>query len=210
VSIEPTAQTEMASIVRPPATRGASIQDADGWGIITFDATVTETHQKSAEVTTHPVEDGVEVADHVRLLPVGLTITVEQSNTPLVADAYQDRDLDAWEWLRVIMDNKELVKVVTIQRVYENMILTDISQTIGAGDSQKIKPTLRFQEIRVVSSLSVEIPPIRRKPVVRNTGETTKEVGQRQGEGQGGPDGEDEVNPGQQEKGESLLVQIFG
>lgn len=51
--------------------------------IIEFDALVTETHQHAANVTSHPVEKGVQVSDFTRPEPVSLKIDGLVTNHPI-------------------------------------------------------------------------------------------------------------------------------
>lgn len=53
---------------------------------IDFDLVVSENHTNSSQVTDHPVEKGVNVADHVRPEPVTLSLEVVMTNTPLDPD----------------------------------------------------------------------------------------------------------------------------
>jgi hypothetical protein len=57
-----------------------------------FDAVVTETHSRSAQVTSHPVEQGADVADHVYIEPLHLTLECVVTNTPLATPATQNRN----------------------------------------------------------------------------------------------------------------------
>jgi Dit-like tail protein len=51
--------------------------------VIAFDATPTEQHDSIAVVTEFPVEEGADVADHIRVLPKALSCEVFVSNEPL-------------------------------------------------------------------------------------------------------------------------------
>lgn len=51
--------------------------------VVSFDVTPTEQHDSVAVVTEFPVEEGVDVADHVRLLPKVLSCEVFVSNEPI-------------------------------------------------------------------------------------------------------------------------------
>lgn len=52
-------------------------------GQITFDVILSEEHERGAIVTDHPVEQGINVADHVRPLPDRLTLEGFTSNSPI-------------------------------------------------------------------------------------------------------------------------------
>lgn len=53
---------------------------------IDFDLVMSEAHTNSSQVTDHPVEKGVNVADHVKVEPFVLALVVFVSNTPLDID----------------------------------------------------------------------------------------------------------------------------
>jgi hypothetical protein len=52
-------------------------------GPLTFDATISEAHDREADVTDYPVEEGANVADHVRPRPKTLTLETFVSNEPI-------------------------------------------------------------------------------------------------------------------------------
>ncbi len=59
--------------------------------IITFDVIENELHETVAEVTDHPVETGINIADHVRPLPDRLSLTGYVSNTPIRPNPFTQR-----------------------------------------------------------------------------------------------------------------------
>ena len=54
------------------------------FGVLEFDASISETHTDESDVTEHPVEDGSNITDHVRLLPNTFEMSGMITNTPLV------------------------------------------------------------------------------------------------------------------------------
>ena len=52
-------------------------------GQMTFDAVLSEAHECTAEITSHPVESGLNITDNVRPNPDRLTLEVFVSNTPI-------------------------------------------------------------------------------------------------------------------------------
>lgn len=66
----------------------AFIQRPDGSAVY-FDLTDEERHVGMAEVTKYPVEDGPEVADHIRPVAAPLMLRCTISNTPLVPSGNQ-------------------------------------------------------------------------------------------------------------------------
>jgi len=60
---------------RPP--KGTKIKD------FIIDATLSENHTRTAQVTNNPVEKGADVTDHIQVSPIELTINVIVSESPL-------------------------------------------------------------------------------------------------------------------------------
>jgi hypothetical protein len=64
----------------------ASLQRIDQFGyplpIFTFDASISETHSRSAEATKNVIEDGSNITDHIKLNPIQLSIEALISDTP--------------------------------------------------------------------------------------------------------------------------------
>jgi hypothetical protein len=67
------------------------LPDDDSGRIITFDAILDEFHEDVSEVTSHPVEEGVNVSDHVRQLPGHFSLTADTTNTPIVENPFTQR-----------------------------------------------------------------------------------------------------------------------
>lgn len=64
-------------------------------GVIEIDATVSEQHVASAQVTEHQVERGAAIADHIRALPQRLTLEGVVSNSPIALPGTQTRGVTA-------------------------------------------------------------------------------------------------------------------
>jgi hypothetical protein len=59
--------------------------------IITFDVIEAETHETVSEITSHPVESGVEITDHVRPLPDRLSLVGYVTNQPIYVNPFTQR-----------------------------------------------------------------------------------------------------------------------
>jgi hypothetical protein len=64
---------------------------------IWIDVSISEQHGSSAEVTRHPIEDGADVTDHVRILPDTISIEGLVTNQPLEAPGSHSNDAVALE-----------------------------------------------------------------------------------------------------------------
>ena len=141
-------------------------------GLVTLDASVSETHDKQAEVTAHPVELGSDVTDHIRRTPERLKISGVVTNHPLVFLAstraqspvstdvghVQDRAERADREFRRAMDAGELVEVFTTLRAYRNMAIVGYSVTRDKGRGAVLDFTIELQEVVLVSTERVQAP----------------------------------------------------
>lgn len=66
----------------------------DGSGLVSFDLLLTESHSDTSSVTTHPVEQGVNVADHVKPDPVKYSCDVWMTNSPKAPDPVYGGDYE--------------------------------------------------------------------------------------------------------------------
>lgn len=141
-------------------------------GLVQFDAALSETHRKSNEVTAHPVEAGVDVVDHIRPLPEEIEISGVVSDTPLVylpslrapspitddLTHPSDRaDIAYWE-LNRIMDEGELIDVITKLREYENMAITSFTVDRDAATGNVLNASLSLRQVVTVESQTVAAP----------------------------------------------------
>ncbi len=132
-------------------------------GGFVIDAAPTESHTFDSTVTEHPIEEGSDVTDHVRVRPDRVSIEGIVSNTPIgEVKAIRDSESpfageilpapDAYAYLKQIRANREPVTVDTSLEKYENMILTSlvVPQNAQTGDAFRFRAT--FQEIQIVKT----------------------------------------------------------
>ncbi len=60
-------------------------------GMVQVDASITEQHTTTTQVTEHPVESGPDVTDHIRPMPRRISLSGIISNTPIYTPATQMR-----------------------------------------------------------------------------------------------------------------------
>lgn len=142
---------------------------------LTVDAVLTETHTFSNTVTDHPVEEGMNISDHVRKNPDGLVLECFISNTPLgstgasrqveqngvkwntkVPSASENakRRGEAFDKLKKLMDDGTLCKVVTNLRTYTNMELVDLTLPVTTKSFHGLQFTATFKLVRIVETSS--------------------------------------------------------
>jgi hypothetical protein len=163
---------------------------------VTFDATIRESHRKEARVTSHPVEDGVEISDHVQTQPRFFSLTVLISETPIETPSFRvagarsgltiteptlalapNRVQEIFDFLSAVMDDGEFVEVITPKfgLIPECLIVNmplDISN-INAG-----RFTISCRQIRRAELVTVSIPPLRPAPEAQAGAPDEVDVGQ--------------------------------
>lgn len=171
------------AIIRQPASSGAAIEQ-DGVRVFQFDATVQEQHSIAATPTAHPLENGAEAADHIRVEPVQLVVTGIITNTPFVVSTtpLRDRDFVAWDSLERLLRGRRPLTVVTPVRVYEDMALVNVAANRDPTTGQQLAPTLTFRELVFVESMFVEVPPEVILAEAAASGSSDADAGRTQGE----------------------------
>lgn len=131
-----------------------------------LDLVETEAHELVAEVTDHPVEDGSDVSDNVRLKPRELTFTNGiVSDTPIGAiatdttrgDISGTYSQDAYNRLENIWLARQPVTVVTRLKKYENMILDRLSINDDSKTSHALVFTAHFKQVTIVKNKRVTV-----------------------------------------------------
>lgn len=142
---------------RRPEQFGATIlSDVD---ILTFDATIQESHASEWEVTRHPVEEGAEPADHVRERPQTFTLMATVTITPTNEDLQEhDRDRKLRDRLLAIAAARRPVDVVTWVGVLEGYIITRVSTPVSSEDSGSLTMDVAFEHLRIVEAETVGVP----------------------------------------------------
>lgn len=146
--------------------------------IAEFDVEVclSEEATREAQVTQNPVEDGVDISDHVQVMPDTLVIRGMVSNTPVrfLSGARSLLDLSnfngdgnfegetrafqSWSLLTDIHTEREPVEIQTGFEFYENMILTTLQRSRDKDTGNALFFTATFKEIVTVSSEFITLP----------------------------------------------------
>lgn len=141
-------------------------------GLVQLDASVSETHTKTNELTDFPVDEGANITDHIRRVPEEIQITGMVSKTPLLLlaglrssspidgelDNPDDRVERAYSELQRIMNASELITVVTTLKTYENMAVTSIAATRDAQNGQTLNAVITCREVFVAATETRDRP----------------------------------------------------
>lgn len=149
---------------------GNSLRTSFGntFGNIELDAVLEETHEWSAEATSNPVEEGAPVTDHVIEQSDKLTIKGFVTDSPLTLSQsisgilnfgrVDNRTQTTFDLLHELLKLKEPMTVYTKHRIYDDMVLTNVSIPRAASVGEAIEFHAEFIRIRKVATQMVDVP----------------------------------------------------
>ena len=117
-----------------------------------LDGYPTEDHQLSLQTTEHPVESGGSVTDNAVKLPDKLRLEgwvsdglpaagTDDATTP------DQRRAETWQTIVTLMEQRELLEVVTLLKTYQNMIITSARTELNDKTARGLRVTLELSEI---------------------------------------------------------------
>ena len=137
-------------------------------GSVEIDASVSEIHSSSADITEFPVEDGSLITDHINKKPDVVQIEGYVSNTPIksLTDIFglatfnslgnlaqgisNDLAKKSYDKLLEIVEGNELITIVTTLRTYENMAIESFIVNRSASDGDSLHFTAIARQITLV------------------------------------------------------------
>ena len=132
-----------------------------GLSPLAWDASLVEEHSFAVQLTTLPVESGSQVTDHAIRQPKRLTLTLLQTNDPIVPGfgkngslkEPEDRVGAALAWLENAQDNVVLLSVFTSLRSYGNMVVERFRVTRDAPRGRVLSVVVEAVELVVATSV---------------------------------------------------------
>ena len=132
--------------------------------IIELDVTLDVNLSHTMTVTSFPVEKGAAISDHAQKQADVVSFRALVSSTPLrfisftpiIGDA---RPRAAFEILTEVQESKERVRIVTDLKTYDSMMLVSLVAPRRKDTKHALMFTATFQEVRIVSSQIVTLPP---------------------------------------------------
>jgi hypothetical protein len=146
-------------------------------GAIELDAVLTETHSNQVRLTKNPVELGADITDHAVIEPKRLNIVAQVSDTPLGTAAFGQivdlvtglfgtstsqnitRSNAAYNAMVQLMEQREPIQVQTKLRLYENMVITNLSTPQDKDSSRIALMTIALEEVLITQSQIVSLEP---------------------------------------------------
>jgi len=129
-----------------------------GVGEISFDIIVTEDHIHQSNVSSHSIEDGSVISDHVHNLMRAGNMTGVISNFSVNAGTiFTNRAQDAYDALVSLWEEKNIVTVYTILHTYEDVIIANmpVARDSDSGDSLMVQ--ISFQSVKIVMLQDIEL-----------------------------------------------------
>lgn len=126
------------------------------FGAVEMDASISESHKASNELTKFPVEVGVDISDHVRRQPNELQLTCVVTNHPLFPGGGLGgrRSLSAYYDVLTMLDEAQLVDVVTSLRTYTNMVIESLEVPRDDKRGESVEMKLGLREVLTVEIAS--------------------------------------------------------
>ena len=163
---------------------------ANGVMAVFFDLIKNERHQLRANVSSHPVENGSPLSDHIQNDPRAGSFTAIVSNFSLTrsrSDAFTNKDrtaptnaaLEAYAMLKQLHEDRKLVELVLVLDTYKDVAITDISAPKAAEDGDSITFEISFVQVAKATLKEISIratvhPPSMKKKKAKQASVTTK------------------------------------
>lgn len=129
-----------------------------GVGSIQFDLVLGETHNMSNIITEYKIEDGSTISDHIQNNVRTGTVTGLITNFSIGEGTLtENRALLAFQRLEELFEAKELVTIVTVYKVYEDVVIENISIAKDSNTGESIVADFSFREITKVSLQTINI-----------------------------------------------------
>lgn len=128
-------------------------------GTITFDNNISEEHRFSSRVTSYPVESGTIMTDHILNLPDTIVISGLVTDTPLNMFFSFNRSIDAFNRLVAIHEKREVVKVQTGLKTYNNMAIVTLDVPRNMKTGQTLTFNIELQRITFSDVLDLQVSP---------------------------------------------------
>jgi len=125
-------------------------------GDFEFEIIESESHSRSSQAPTYPVEQGNEISDHIINDPEEFSVSGFVSNTPVTGDP-TDAVNAAYDALIGIHNSRATVDIVSGLQVYTSMHMSSLGISRDSSSGESLRFNASFRKIRIVSSREVEV-----------------------------------------------------
>lgn len=140
----------------------------------------SESHAFSASPIDTAVETGVILTDHVIVNPVEVEVIFDMVNTRSLLSYFGSAStaFDAFEYFESLLNNRELVTLVTEHKVYANMLCIDFTPSHVAPFKGALRCSACFRQINFVTILSSGRQPTQLGAGAKKTASQASQKGQ--------------------------------
>ena len=144
----------------PIQTVGIYRTGANSIPSVVVDVVLTEQHTADNVVTSNPVEQGSPISDHVIVQPDVVEISAEVSNYDgNESQSLGERAKTAWQQLKKLRNDRNLLRITTHHETYENMAIVSIGAEHVPGFTGRVRLTAKFQKVDVTNFSGAQIDP---------------------------------------------------
>ena len=121
-----------------------------------FDAFIRESHSGAVRVTEHPVQTGANISDHAFNLPDRLSVeifvsdSIDEVLTGQFSD-YATKSASAYNTLRKLKEERQLVNINTRLYFYENMIIENMDVDDDYKTANSLRCHVGFRQVMIAS-----------------------------------------------------------
>lgn len=127
-------------------------------GTIAFDLLVSEAHNFSNQITSHNVEEGSEITDHIKNNLESGSLAGFISNFSLkVPGLITNRAQTAYEEMKDLWRTESLVTIVTVMEVYENVAIASVDVERSEDTGEAIVLNISFRKVKIVKLKTVQV-----------------------------------------------------
>jgi len=134
-----------------------------GGSIVEPDSAITVNHGNECETTTHPIEDGTSITDHIIRKPNTVSLRLLFSPFPLSGDDLAPRGVDrpvrAFDVLSRAMQRRETVTIATDGQFYGPAVITKLGMDRSFEDGSSRTLTVEATEIVQIVSKTIALQP---------------------------------------------------
>lgn len=127
-------------------------------GFLSFDLVMSESHNMESDVSSHPIEDGSEVSDHIHNKMEFGQMTCLISNFTLKRPGLvSNRAQDAFDLLTRLWKKRELFTLTTVLRVYTDIAITSLQVERSSDTGEALVIAIAFRQVKKVQLKTVLI-----------------------------------------------------
>jgi len=150
--------------------------------VLDIDVTFSENHERTAQISKNPIEDGSEITDHVTLdntrltisgmvsdSPLGFVFFTSTANSPVQAGKTGKASVGAllagtvtrstltFDYLNELMDKRIPFSIINKFKIYEDMVIQSLTIPRDGSEGESLKFTAVLEQVNVVSSQTTAI-----------------------------------------------------